>query len=39
MRIFLSGLHLDVATDGTVETSESDAAPLLRADWVTVEAP
>jgi predicted phage terminase large subunit-like protein len=32
----LSGLHLNVAADGTVEVSVSDAAPLLRAGWVTV---
>ena len=30
----LSGLHLNVAPDGTIEMSESDAAPLLRTGWV-----
>jgi hypothetical protein len=34
----LSGLHRNVATDGTVEMSEADAAPLLRAGWVRVDA-
>ena len=29
-------LHLGVAADGTVEMTESDAAPLLRAGWVRV---
>jgi predicted phage terminase large subunit-like protein len=29
----LSGRHLNVAADGTVEMSESDAAPLLGAGW------
>jgi len=29
-----SGLHRAVANDGTVEMSESDAAPLLNAGWV-----
>jgi hypothetical protein len=33
----LSGLHRNVSADGTVEMSESDAAPLLRAGWVRVE--
>jgi len=32
----LSGLHWTVAADGTVETSESDAAPLLGAGWTRV---
>jgi hypothetical protein len=30
----VSGIHRNVAADGTVEMSESDAAPLLRAGWV-----
>ena len=34
----LSGRHLNVAADGTVEMSETDAAPLLSAGWVTVGA-
>ena len=33
-----SGLHRAVANDGTVEMTESDAAPLLNAGWVKVEA-
>jgi predicted phage terminase large subunit-like protein len=33
-----SGRHLNVAADGTVEMSETDAAPLLSAGWVTVGA-
>ena len=33
-----SGLHRAVAADGTVEMTESDAAPLLNAGWVRVEA-
>jgi hypothetical protein len=33
----LSGLHKNVAADGTVEMSEADAAPLLSAGWVMVE--
>ena len=33
----LSGLHLNVATDGTVGMSVSDATPLLRAGWRRVE--
>ena len=33
-----SGLHRAVANDGTVEMTESDAAPLLNAGWVRVEA-
>jgi predicted phage terminase large subunit-like protein len=32
----LSGTHRNVSGDGTVEMSESDAAPLLRAGWVRV---
>jgi len=32
-----SGIHRAVAADGTVEMTESDAAPLLRAGWVRVE--
>jgi hypothetical protein len=32
----LSGAHRNVSADGTVEMSESDAAPLLRAGWVRV---
>jgi len=31
-----SGLHRAVAADGTVEMTESDAAPLLKAGWVKV---
>jgi len=34
----LSGIHRAVAADGTVEMSESDAAPLLGAGWVKVDA-
>ena len=34
----LSGRHLNVANDGTVEMSETDAAPLLSAGWVRVAA-
>ena len=34
----LSGLHRAVGADGTVEMTESDARPLLRAGWVGVEA-
>jgi hypothetical protein len=30
----LSGIRRNVAADGTVEMSETDAAPLLRAGWV-----
>ena len=33
-----SGLHRAVAADGTVEMTESDAAPLLNAGWLRVEA-
>jgi hypothetical protein len=33
----LSGIRLNVAADGTVEMSETDAAPLLRAGWVRVD--
>jgi len=33
----LSGIHRNVSADGTVEVSESDAAPLLRAGWTRVE--
>jgi len=33
----LSGLHRNVAADGTVEMSETDAAPLLRAGWARVD--
>ena len=33
-----SGIHRAVAADGTVEMTESDAAPLLNAGWVRVEA-
>jgi predicted phage terminase large subunit-like protein len=33
----LSGLRRNVAADGTVEMSETDAAPLLRAGWVRVD--
>ena len=29
-----SGIHRAVAADGTVEMTEEDAAPLLRAGWV-----
>ena len=32
----LSGVHRNVSADGTVEMTETDAAPLLRAGWVTV---
>jgi len=32
-----SGLHRAVANDGTVEMTESDAAPLLNARWVRVD--
>jgi len=32
-----SGLHRAVANDGTVEMTESDAAPLLNAGWVRVD--
>jgi predicted phage terminase large subunit-like protein len=35
----LSGLHRTVAADGTVELSETDAAPLLGAGWVRVSDP
>jgi predicted phage terminase large subunit-like protein len=33
-----SGIHRAVAADGTVEMTEADAAPLLRAGWVRIEA-
>ena len=33
----LSGIHRNVTADGTVEMSEADAAPLLRAGWVRVD--
>jgi len=33
----LSGRHLNVAVDGTVEMSETDAAPLLAQGWVRVD--
>jgi predicted phage terminase large subunit-like protein len=33
-----SGVHRAVANDGTVEMTESDAAPLLAAGWVRVDA-
>jgi hypothetical protein len=32
-----SGIHRAVAADGTVEMTESDAAPLLNAGWVKVD--
>jgi phage terminase large subunit-like protein len=32
-----SGIHRAVAADGTVEMTESDAAPLLRAGWVRIK--
>jgi len=34
----LSGIHRNVGADGTVEMSESDAAPLLRAGWIRINA-
>jgi predicted phage terminase large subunit-like protein len=34
----LSGIRRNVAVDGTVEMSETDAEPLLRAGWVRVAA-
>jgi hypothetical protein len=34
----LSGRHLNVANDGTVEMSETDASPLLSAGWERVDA-
>jgi hypothetical protein len=34
----LSGIRPAVAADGTVDMSEADAAPLLRAGWVRVDA-
>jgi hypothetical protein len=33
-----SGVHRAVASDGTVEMSQSDAEPLLRAGWAKVDA-
>jgi predicted phage terminase large subunit-like protein len=33
-----SGIHRAVAPDGTVDMSEADAQPLLRAGWVRVES-
>jgi hypothetical protein len=33
-----SGIHRAVAADGTVDMSETDAEPLLRAGWVRAEA-
>lgn len=33
-----SGIHRAVAADGTVEMTEANAAPLLRAGWVRIEA-
>jgi hypothetical protein len=33
----LSGIHRNVSANGTIETSESDTAPLLRAGWTRVE--
>ena len=35
----LSGARRNVAGDGTVEMSEADAAPLLRAGWTQADAP
>src|SRR6516165_1622579 len=32
-----SGIHRAVAADGTVEMTESDAAPLLNAGWARVD--
>jgi len=32
-----SGIHRAVAADATVEMTESDAAPLLRAGWARVD--
>ena len=34
----LSGVRQNVAADGTVEMSVTDAEPLLRAGWVRVDA-
>jgi hypothetical protein len=34
----LSGIRRNVSADGTVEMSETDAAPLLPAGWVRVDA-
>ena len=33
----LSGIRRTVAADGTVEMSETDAAPLLRSGWMRVD--
>jgi hypothetical protein len=33
-----SGIHRAAAPDGTVEMTEADAAPLLRAGWARVDA-
>jgi predicted phage terminase large subunit-like protein len=33
----LSGIRRTVAADGTIEMTESDAAPLLRAGWIRVD--
>jgi hypothetical protein len=32
----ISGIRCTVAADGTINVTESDAAPLLRAGWVKV---
>ena len=34
----LSGIRCTIAADGTVDMTEADAAPLLRAGWVRVDA-
>jgi hypothetical protein len=33
----LSGIHRNVLADGTIEMTETDAAPLLRAGWARVD--
>ena len=33
----LSGIRRNLAANGTVDMSETDAAPLLRAGWVRVD--
>ena len=34
----LSGIHRNIGADGTVEMSQADAEPLLRAGWVRIDA-
>ena len=34
----LSGIRRTIAADGTIDVTEADAAPLLRAGWVRLDA-